>query len=179
MKISPIIAFTAGKGGCGKTTLSVNFAYHICKAGKKVLLVDFDLSNRGSTGLFALSVKKKKSYLTLAALLEQSAPKRFSLVEVHPNYYFMPAAPAGTVISMEPYEQMPLEKLIELVRARLLEIATESGIDCIVLDCFCGIDPLTTAAVCMSDDAILINEADIVTFTGTIALHRHILEALD
>jgi flagellar biosynthesis protein FlhG len=44
---SNIISFTSGKGGTGKTVLSVNTAYSLSKQGKKVLLVDLDsnLSN--------------------------------------------------------------------------------------------------------------------------------------
>ncbi len=40
----PIVAFTSGKGGTGKTTLAVNFANLFAKKGKRVLVVDFDLN---------------------------------------------------------------------------------------------------------------------------------------
>ncbi len=40
----PVIAFTSGKGGTGKTTLALNIANLIVKSGKRVLLVDFDLN---------------------------------------------------------------------------------------------------------------------------------------
>lgn len=40
----PVIAFTSGKGGTGKTFLSLNIAYQLAKLNKKVLLVDFDLN---------------------------------------------------------------------------------------------------------------------------------------
>lgn len=37
-----VFAITSGKGGVGKSTVSVGLAYAFCKAGKKVLLVDMD-----------------------------------------------------------------------------------------------------------------------------------------
>src|ERR1700737_4692618 len=62
----PVIAFTSGKGGSGKTTLAVNFANILAKAGNRILLIDFDLSNRGSTGLF--STWTRKPFKNLSAL---------------------------------------------------------------------------------------------------------------
>ena len=41
-----IIAVTGGKGGIGKTTISVNLAVSMAKAGKRVLLFDTELSAR-------------------------------------------------------------------------------------------------------------------------------------
>src|SRR5690242_763017 len=38
-----IISITGGKGGIGKTTISINLAVAFAKAGKKVLVFDADL----------------------------------------------------------------------------------------------------------------------------------------
>jgi cellulose biosynthesis protein BcsQ len=47
-----ILAFVSGKGGVGKTMLSVAFATELSKR-KKTLLFDVDFFNRGLSGLFA------------------------------------------------------------------------------------------------------------------------------
>ncbi len=183
-KNPPIIAFTAGKGGCGKTTLSVNFAYNIFKAGKKVLLIDFDLSNRGASGVFAHIINKNTEQMSgaLTDLLDSEKshfdPKAVNLVKIKKGYYFLPASHIGSDIKSEIYEKLPLTDIIANIKQKLFQIASANNIDCIILDCFCGIDILTTTAVCMSSDAVFINEADIITFTGTIYLHRHIQEQL-
>ncbi len=41
---APVIAFTSGKGGTGKSFLSLNLAYALSESGKKVLLIDFDIN---------------------------------------------------------------------------------------------------------------------------------------
>ncbi len=43
MKPVQAIAVTSGKGGVGKTSVSVNLAIAMCKAGQKVMLLDGDL----------------------------------------------------------------------------------------------------------------------------------------
>ena len=40
----PIIAFSSGKGGTGKSFVILNTAYSLAKLGKKVLLIDVDLN---------------------------------------------------------------------------------------------------------------------------------------
>jgi cellulose biosynthesis protein BcsQ len=179
----PIIAFTAGKGGCGKTTLAVNFAYNVYKANKKILLIDFDLANKGSSGVFADIIVKKDCLpsIALTDLLDfenKLSPDQCPVYEVKNGYYFLPSSHPGIDAKSELYEKYELEQIIMLVKGKLQQLISLLKIDCVILDCFCGIDILTTAAICMSSDAIFINEPDIVTFTGTLSLHRHILSQL-
>jgi cellulose synthase operon protein YhjQ len=41
----PLICITSPKGGVGKTTIAANLAHALCRAGRRVLAVDFDPQN--------------------------------------------------------------------------------------------------------------------------------------
>ena len=47
-----VATFMSGKGGSGKTTLSLTMAYMLSSCNLNVLLVDCDLSTNGATFFF-------------------------------------------------------------------------------------------------------------------------------
>ena len=63
-----VFVFVNQKGGVGKTTSAINIGAYIAKAGKKVLLVDFDSQGNMSQGV---GVSKKKP--TIYELMAESA----------------------------------------------------------------------------------------------------------
>ncbi len=56
-----IIAFSSGKGGTGKTFVSLNLAYSLSKQGKKVLFIDLD-SNLSNANIMINYVAQKTVY---------------------------------------------------------------------------------------------------------------------
>jgi cellulose biosynthesis protein BcsQ len=85
------ISFVSGKGGVGKTSLAVNFAW-ICSHFAKTLLVDLDFQNQGATGLLC-------SYLpgdckgAVDHLLKPGRLEAADFVKLDPDLYFIPAVP--------------------------------------------------------------------------------------
>ena len=44
----------------------------------------------------------------------------------------------------------------------------------IIIDCYGGIDSLTIAATGIAGDTIIVNEPDVITFSGTLLLYNYI-----
>ncbi len=174
--LPPIISFTSGKGGCGKTTIAVNFAYTVANARStnKVLVIDFDISNRGSTGIFSQWTKNVSESLTLTRILKGEYKDFLNrVIQIKEGYYFVPATSNAEELWKEPgYDK--LNEFVEGLRKKIYEVAVHLQADCVVLDCFCGIDVLTTSGSACADHTIIVNEPDIVTFTGSLSLKAHL-----
>jgi len=83
-KASKIIAFTSGKGGTGKTFISLNIAYAISRTNKKVLFVDLDpnLSN-ANIMMNVIAEKTIYNFFTGRNLLTEL------ITEYEPNLHFI------------------------------------------------------------------------------------------
>lgn len=75
-----IFVFVNQKGGVGKTTSAINIGAYIAKAGKKVLLVDFDSQGNMSTGV-GVSKDKPTIYELLADRVAAQDAVKHSPVE--------------------------------------------------------------------------------------------------
>ncbi len=83
-KLNKIFAFTSGKGGTGKTFLSLNLAYSLAEQGKKVLFVDLD-PNLSNANIMLNVVAKKTIY---EFYIEKKLLKDV-ITEVYPNLHFV------------------------------------------------------------------------------------------
>ncbi len=79
-----IFAFTSGKGGTGKTFLSLNIAYALSKHGKRVLFVDLD-QNLSNANILLNVIASKTIY---SFFTEQNMLKEL-VTELEPNLHFI------------------------------------------------------------------------------------------
>ncbi len=82
-----IIAFTSGKGGAGKTFVSLNLAYLLYKKEKRVLFVDLDLNYANAHILLNIIAKRNLSdYFAGKSLLKNTR------IEVENNFHLIPGS---------------------------------------------------------------------------------------
>lgn len=82
-----VIAVTSGKGGVGKTNVSVNLAWQLARTGKKVLLLDADLGLANVDIL--LNLKPRKN---LSDVIEGACTLKEILLEAPGGFTVIPAA---------------------------------------------------------------------------------------
>src|SRR5262245_64932642 len=82
-----VIAVTGGKGGVGKTTVSVNLAASLASRGKEVMLLDGDLGLANVDVFLGLTPR-----LTLADVLAGSCSLQEVVLEAPQGFKVVPAA---------------------------------------------------------------------------------------
>ncbi len=126
-----VIAFSSGKGGVGKTSLSVNVASLLAQAGTKTLLVDGDLGLANVDILLNLNVET-----TLQDVLEQKAELSDSLAWVNNNFAVLPATSGvPDMVNQGPDAQKQMGELLDQLGSEfdMILIDTAAGIGADVL----------------------------------------------
>jgi len=170
-----IVSFVSGKGGVGKTMLSVAFAREM-SVGSRTLIFDLDFFNRGLTGLMrhGRKVKEIEKPTFLKGADAAATHVLWSVMEVAPNLFFV-AYPDWSDEQIRELETSDVHMVAAQFKAFLTLAATETRCSVIVLDCHGGPDHLSFAACLFSDYALLVSEPDRITFYGTL----HFLKQLD
>jgi flagellar biosynthesis protein FlhG len=125
------VSVTSGKGGVGKTSLTVNLAYALVERGKRVLVVDGDLGLANIDVLLKLTVTK-----TIRDLLEMGADPLEALVHPLPNLGVLPASSGvPDMVAIGPEEQTLLGQFLQPIMRRFdfVLMDTAAGIGSSVL----------------------------------------------
>jgi chromosome partitioning protein len=158
-----IISIANQKGGCGKTTVSINLAATLAREGRRVLLIDMD-----PQGHCALGLAVPEDQIDLSVLDCLLAQRRGEMIEIErirwqisPN---LDLAPARVDLSRFELEKSQDERADVNLLANMLAGITDRY-DYVIIDCPPHVGLLTRNALMAAGDVI------IPVDTGYFALH--------
>jgi flagellar biosynthesis protein FlhG len=156
------VAVTSGKGGVGKTNLSLNLAIELSRIGRRVLLVDADLGLANVDILLGITPK-----VTLEAVLRGECTIFDATVEGPEGLTLIPAA--SGIGESEAWRTGDREALLDDL-ARL-----ERGFDLILIDTGAGISPKVTDFVVAADQALVVAAPEPTSIADAYAMVKVVL----
>lgn len=162
-KTAKIISVTSGKGGVGKTSLSVNLAAHLSKQGTKILLIDADLGLSNVEIMLGVT----PSY-TLKDVIKHGRDIEDVIINGPFNLDFI----SGGNGFLELAELSEVEREEILIKIHKLE----ELYDIIIIDTGAGISKNVTAFLTISDEIIVITTSEPTALTDAYSIMKVISE---
>ncbi|ACM61226.1 flagellar biosynthesis protein FlhG [Caldicellulosiruptor bescii] len=159
---SKVVTITSGKGGVGKTNLTVNLAIALKKMGKRVLIIDADLGLSNVEVLLGTSPK-----YNVKDVLE-GKKDIFSIVEEGPLGINFISGGSG-IVDLANLDEERLLRLIEC--AQLIN----KSFDVVLIDTGAGISRNVMEFVMMSDEVIVITTPEPTSITDAYAIIKAII----
>jgi flagellar biosynthesis protein FlhG len=152
-----VIAVTGGKGGVGKTNVSVNLALALADLGRRVVLLDADLGLANVDVLLGLTTKR-----TLADVISGECDLRDVLIQGPGGIRVVPAA-SGT---------QSMVQLSTLQHSGLIQAFSDIGddIDVLIIDTAAGIGDGVVSFVRAAQEVLLVVTDEPTSITDAYAL---------
>lgn len=146
MGMAKVLAFVNQKGGVGKTTSAVNLAAALQKAGKRVLLCDFDPQANATSGL---GVEKSTAAHSTYDIVIEDFPAADAVI--HTKYCDVLAS--NVALSGAGVELVGVEKREYALKTALQPLREQY--DYIFIDCPPSLELLTLNALCAADQVLI------------------------
>ena len=165
-----ILSLVSGKGGVGKTTLSLALASELSAAGNNVVIIDYDFSNRGLSELVADHGRPTGQVLVPEEPFTSPHKKTddsWPVLDLGHGIQTVKIPPLepDTLQFLESCPLKDVQGYIDDLTRKVLDI---TGADIVVLDCHGSRDNVSYAAAAISDHVFVVTVPEIITFFGTI-----------
>ncbi|MBL4575801.1 MAG: MinD/ParA family protein [Opitutaceae bacterium] len=152
-----ILAVTSGKGGVGKTSVSVNLAVQLSQMGRDVILLDADLGTANADVVCNINPPRNLSHVVAGRCSLQEA-----LVEA-PGGFRMIAGASGLA---------QMAALSEFERARLMDQMREleEDADLILIDTGAGVGPNVLGFLVAADQILVVTTPEPTAITDAYAV---------
>lgn len=157
------ISFFSGKGGSGKTSVSISICKLLSEIGFKVLLIDFDIVTNGASYFFRPKFTNGK--LGLLDVMNNKNLFNINLekltVNISNNFDFITSK-----VNLSKSDNIQIGDISEKALSQVLEyvkVKSNKNYDFILIDNQAGFSESTLVAGKKSDKAILVSEADLIS----------------
>jgi len=178
--MTTILAFISGKGGTGKTAVSLATAQLLAAGGSRVALYDADLSTRGLTHYLSARVDTSRTGLADSVSLTD-----VQAIYVGPDSSLDTETLTGSGSSVRPFIVYPImgdlageDADLDVDRAAKNILALldrgKDEFDYHILDLQAGLTPLLDRLYAQVNTSIVVTEADPVSIAAVSYLRRHL-----
>ncbi len=152
-----MLCLSSGKGGVGKTSLTVNLAVALAELGPKVLIVDGDLGLANVDILLGIEVQT-----TIRDILDNDSDPMAAVVYVEPNLGVLPASSGvPDMVSLGSEDQALLEQVLRSIAQHF---------DFVIMDTAAGIGPSVLWFNSFVDHNLVVLTPDPTSLTDSYAL---------
>ena len=157
-----IIAVTSGKGGVGKTNMSVNLSIALSRMGKRVLLLDADLGTANADLLCNLPA----SACNLSHVIAGRRTLSEAIVDAPGGFRMIPGASGlAQVAALQEYERARLVREMKHL---------EEDVDIIIVDTGAGVSPNVLTFACGADQQLVVTTPEPTAIADAYAVIKSI-----